>query len=117
MAFNLTGAPSITPIVNQTINVGKTIPALTFTVRDALTAVIALTVTGASSNSKLLPTTNIVFGGDGASRTVTITPVTGIGGTASITLTVKNGGGLTASSSSSQPSTHPRPSLPSSIRA
>ncbi len=48
-------------------------------------------MTGASSNPALVPAGNLVFGGSGATRTVTVTPVAGQSGTATITLTVSDG--------------------------
>ena len=51
----------------------------------------------ASSNLTLVPNANIVFGGSGASRTVTVTPVSGLSGTATITITLTDNGSLTAS--------------------
>ena len=54
-------------------------------------------MTGGSSNTALVPTANIVFGGSGANRTVTITPAANQTGTATITLTVSDGDGGTAS--------------------
>ena len=48
-------------------------------------------MTGSSSNTTLVPTANIVFGGSGASRTVTVTPAANQSGTATITVTVTDG--------------------------
>jgi hypothetical protein len=45
----------------------------------------------------LVPATNIVFGGSGANRTVTVTPAPSRNGTAIITLTVTDAGGAVAS--------------------
>jgi subtilisin-like proprotein convertase family protein len=44
-----------------------------------------------SSNPVLVPVANIVFGGSGASRTVTVTPAAGQTGTSVITVTVSDG--------------------------
>jgi len=71
--------------------------ALAFTVGDAETAAASITVSGSSSNTTLVPNANIVFGGSGANRTVTVTPASGQTGTATITVTVTDGGGLNAS--------------------
>lgn len=84
-------APTITSIANQTTTTAVAVGPLSFTVSDAETAVASLTVTGASSNTTLLPVANIVFGGSGESRTVTLTPASGQTGTATITLTVSDG--------------------------
>jgi len=45
-------------------------------VGDVETAASSLTVTGASSNTGLVPVANIVFGGSASNRTVTVTPAT-----------------------------------------
>src|SRR6185295_16791968 len=58
-----------------------------------------LVLSRTSSNLILVPQTNIVFGGSGANRTVTITPATNQFGTATITLTVADTNGATASTS------------------
>ena len=50
-----------------------------------------LQLSAASSNPALVPASNIVFGGSGSNRTVTVTPVPGQTGTASITTTVTDG--------------------------
>jgi hypothetical protein len=88
--------PTISDVTNQTINENASTSALPVTVGDVETAVGSLTLTGSSSNTTLLPNANIVFGGSGANRTVTITPAPNQFGTATITLTVTDGGGLTA---------------------
>ena len=69
-------SPTITGIANQTINEDTSSSALAFTVGDAETAAASLTVTATSSNTTLIPTSNIVLGGSGANRTVTVTPAT-----------------------------------------
>src|SRR5690606_13523080 len=48
-------------------------------------------VSAAISNTALVPVANVVFGGAGANRTVTITPASGATGTATITITVSDG--------------------------
>ena len=71
--------------------------AVPFTVGDAETPAGSLTVTAASSNPALIPVSGIAIGGSGANRTVTVTPGAGQSGSATITLTVHDDGGLTAS--------------------
>src|SRR5207244_11969420 len=61
------------------------------TVGDAETPAANLTVSGSSSIQTLVPNANIVFGGTGANRTVTLTPAANQFGTATITLTVSDG--------------------------
>jgi len=48
-------------------------------------------VTATSSNPALVPITSIVLAGSGTSRTVTVTPVSGAKGAATITVTVSDG--------------------------
>ena len=84
-------APTITTIANQTTTVGTAVGPLAFTVGDVETAAGSLTVSGSSSNPTLVPNGNIVFGGSGANRTVTVTPAANQTGTATITVTVSDG--------------------------
>lgn len=84
-------APTISNISNQATTTGTAIAAIPFTVGDADTALGSLTLSGASSNTTLVPAGNIIFGGSGANRTVTITPAAGQTGTATITVTVSDG--------------------------
>ena len=72
--------------------------ALAVTIGDAETPAASLSLSAASSNLALVPVANIIFGGSGANRTVTITPTTGMSGTAMITLTVSDGGLSTTTS-------------------
>jgi hypothetical protein len=91
---------SQTPPLISAVSDQRTFPnlrtrALTFAVSDSQTPADQLVVTGTSANPTLVPGTNIVFGGSGSNRTVTIIPV-GVKGTNSITVTVRNTNGLTA---------------------
>jgi hypothetical protein len=90
--------PSITNILDVSTAVNTPTNALPFTVGDAETAATSLSVSGTSNNPTVVPTSNIVFGGSGANRTVTITPASNQTGTATITVTVSDGS-LTASDS------------------
>ena len=89
-------APTIADIVNQTIIVNTSTSALSVTIGDLETAAASLVVSGTSSNPALVPNGNIVFGGSGAARTMTVTPAANQSGTATITVTVSDGA-LTAS--------------------
>ena len=62
-----------------------------FTVGDSETPPADLMLSGASSNPVLALPSNVVFGGGGVDRTVTITPTAGMTGTAIITITVSDG--------------------------
>jgi len=84
-------APTITSIGNQTLSVNGTTGPLNFTVGDVESGAGSLTVSPGSSNPTLVPVGNIVFGGSGASRTVTVTPASGQSGSATITVSVSDG--------------------------
>ncbi len=84
-------SPTISTVAAQSTAQNTATSAIAFTVGDQETAVASLTVSGTSSNTTLVPNANIVFGGSGASRTVTITPATGQTGTSTITLNVNDG--------------------------
>ena len=83
--------PTITGIADQTIDEDTTTAALSFTVGDAETAAGSLTLSKGSSNATLVPTNNIVFGGSGSNRTVTVSPAANQNGTATITVNVSDG--------------------------
>ena len=89
--------PTITPIADQDIPSNGTGGPINFTVGDAETAVTALTVQVSSNNPGLIPAANIVLQGNGANRTVTITPATNTTGAAKVTLVVIDGDGGQAS--------------------
>jgi len=90
-------SPVISDIPAQTCAEDASAGPVAFTVSDAETAAGSLLLSGASSNTALVPNANIAFGGSGASRTVTVTPAPGLSGTATITVTVTDAGGRTAS--------------------
>jgi autotransporter-associated beta strand protein len=86
--------PTISDIANQTFPSGGNTGALAFTVTDE--DVNSVTPSGSSSDTVLVPNGNIVFSGSGANRTVTVTPVSGLAGSATITVTITDNGTLTA---------------------
>lgn len=88
--------PTIAAIADQTVDLNESTPAIPFTIGDAQTAVGSLTILKASSNTALVPVGNIVIGGSGANRTVTVTPTEGVSGTSTITITVRDAGNLIA---------------------
>jgi hypothetical protein len=89
--------PTISAIAAQTTTSGQTTAAIPFTIGDAETTAASLTLSATSSSTTLVPTANIVFGGSGASRTVTVTPVAGRTGSATITVKVSDGTNITSS--------------------
>lgn len=89
-------APSISDIADQVIDEDGATAALAFTVSDAETPA-AVSLSGSSSNTALGAV--ISFGGSGANRTVTVTPAANVSGSSTITVTVSDPSGLTASDS------------------
>lgn len=88
--------PTLTQIANQSTNEDTATGALAFTTGDAETSASSLTVSGSSSNTSLVPNPNVVFGGSGANRTVTVTPAANRNGTATITYSVNDGSTITS---------------------
>lgn len=84
-------APTLAAISDQTYVQGSSPLSVPLTVGDADTAVASLTLSGSASNTALVPSSNIVFTGTGASRIATITPSPGTSGTLAITITVSDG--------------------------
>jgi len=91
--------PTISFIAARSIGAGTSTGAISFTVADTATPVADLVVTRSTSNATLVPLSGIVLGGNGANRTVTITPSGLLTGTTTITLTVADGDALSASTS------------------
>ena len=92
-----TGAPGISGITDQVINEDNGTGAVTFTVSDALAAAVTLSVASTSSDTTLVPLVNIVLGGGGATRTMTVTRSADLHGSATITLTVADPAGNSSS--------------------
>ncbi len=88
-------APTITLIADLALPVSGHSSALPFTITDDQTAVTALTVSATTSLPAYLPLSGLVFGGSGANRTLTITPASGQSGTSTVSVTVRDGAGLT----------------------
>ncbi|MBA4147178.1 MAG: tandem-95 repeat protein [Verrucomicrobia bacterium] len=91
-------APQISAIANQTIKENTSAGPIGFTVSDRETSAANLSVTGTSSNTTLVPNGNIVFGGSGSNRTITVTPAANQFGTATITVRVSDGVNITSQS-------------------
>ena len=91
-------APTISNVGAQTTSVGVGVGPLSLTVGDVETPAGSLTLSGSTTNPTLVPVGNIVLGGAGTARTVTVTPAAGQSGTVTITLTVSDGGATSATS-------------------
>jgi len=89
-------APQISDIAD-TLIVSNTNKAIMFTISDVDDNLDTLILEGFSSRASLVPNANIVFSGIGANRTVTVTPVVGQTGSATITITVTDSGPLSTS--------------------
>jgi hypothetical protein len=89
--------PSISTIADTTIRLNQSSGPLGFTIGDDFTPVNSLALTVTSSDGTLLPLAGLVFGGSGANRTLTVTPAAGHTGVGTVTVTVRDGGGLTSS--------------------
>ena len=89
--------PTISDVVDQQTTTNTPTAAIPLTIADGETAATLMTLTGRSSNTTLVPNGNIVFGGSGANRTITIIPAVNQIGTTIITITVNDGNNGSAS--------------------
>lgn len=90
-AHAVNSPPIISAIPSQTATMGTTVGPLSFTIGDAETAPQNLLVSARSFNEFLVPNGNIVVGGTGADRTLTIKPAAGQIGMAFIEVRVSDG--------------------------
>lgn len=79
----------ISTVPNQTTSQSTATPPIPFVVDSSNGN--TLSVTAATDNTNLLPVQNIDFSGNGANRSVTLSPTPGISGTSTVTLTVSDG--------------------------
>lgn len=84
-------APTISDITNKTINEDSNTGNIAFTIGDVETSPSSLSLSRTSSNTSLIPNSNISFGGSGANRTVKVTPVANASGSSTISVTVSDG--------------------------
>ena len=91
--------PEISPISD--LSTDEDIPAgpVAFTIGDLENPAEELKIIASSSNPALVPVANIVFGGSGTERTLTITPTADQSGSVAITITVADSSGGQASTS------------------
>ncbi|HXT41840.1 MAG TPA: Ig-like domain-containing protein [Candidatus Angelobacter sp.] len=83
--------PTISDIPDQMMAKNSTTDPIAFTVSDVDNDPDGLAVSGSSSDQTLVPDGNISFGGSGANRTITVTPLAKQSGTVTITVTVSDG--------------------------
>src|SRR5207247_381383 len=91
--------PTISSLANQSTDEDTPTAAIPFSIGDLESTAGSLTVSGHSFNQSLVPDGNIVFGGSGPNRTLTLMPATNQSGTTTITITVADPGGASASRS------------------
>jgi len=80
--------PTISAISNRSTQEDTPTSPISILVQDVETPPASLTLSGASSNTQVVPNSNFAFGGSGPSRNVIITPAPNQSGNATITLTV-----------------------------
>ena len=95
----LNDVPTISGISDQTTLEDTATSAIAFTVGDVETAAGSLSVTATSSNLGVVATNGIALGGSGGNRTITLSPVANASGTSTITVTVIDGSGGSATRS------------------
>jgi CSLREA domain-containing protein len=89
--------PSIEDVADQSTN-EDTVKNVTFNLGDDTSSLIAA-VNATSSNTTLVPDSNLSFSGSGGSRSLQITPAANLSGTTTITVTVTATNGRTATDS------------------
>jgi hypothetical protein len=94
-SFNVTVQPappiSISAIPDQNAYVDHPTLAIPFTITDPSGLISSVTVSGHASSQAIVSDANVVFGGSGANRTVTITPEPGRSGAVQITISATDG--------------------------
>ncbi len=88
VSISVNARPTITDVVDQTIDEDESTAALGFSVADVDTPVADLIISADSSDTVLIPVGNILLqDGGGGNWTVTVTPVSNLFGSATVTLT------------------------------
>lgn len=83
--------PTITAIPDQIVPEGTTVGPLSFVIQDPDTPAAELTLTREVDLTSIVPTANVVLGGQGSDRTVTVTPLPLASGIVRVTLRVSDG--------------------------
>jgi len=89
--LSVNDTPVISSVADQMISRNSATPPLAFTVNDSQVSPGSLVVTATSSNPTLVPNANLLLGGSGSNRTLTVTPVANQTGYATINLAVSDG--------------------------
>ncbi|MBD1911721.1 MULTISPECIES: DUF4347 domain-containing protein [unclassified Leptolyngbya] len=92
--YDLSNAPFVTTIANQSINVNQSL-TLNLSISDIDTAGndTNLTLSVTSNATALIDSNGISISGTGSDRVLTLTPIAGQGGSATITMTLQDGNG------------------------
>ncbi|HEX7863149.1 MAG TPA: fibronectin type III domain-containing protein [Verrucomicrobiae bacterium] len=90
--------PTISTIANQTISEDGTAGPISFVLNDAESGPSALTLSAASANTILVPTTGLTLAGTGTNRTITVKPAANKFGSATISLSASDGTNTTVRS-------------------
>lgn len=90
-------APTIATIDKQSVLQDAVSDPIAFDVSDAQSD--AITLTAESSNPELFSGDALAFGGDGAARTLILTPAAGVAGTAKVTVTATDSQGASSQQS------------------
>ena len=83
--------PTISDIVDRSIAANSNTGDIPFAVNDAETSPGSLSVTATSTNTTLVPNSNLLLGGSAGARTVRVTPAASLTGVTLITVTVSDG--------------------------
>src|SRR5205823_14498749 len=84
--------PTISFIAKQITRAGVPVGPISFTIGDVEAATETLSVSASSDNQGVIPDSNILLGGNGFNRTVTLFPTTTVAGNANITIAVSDNG-------------------------
>ncbi len=90
-------SPTISNISNQSVNEDNSTGNISFAIGDEETSTSSLSLSSSHNNTNLIQ--SISFGGSGSNRTVKVVPKTNASGSATVTVTVKDGGNKTQSDS------------------
>src|SRR5205809_1092103 len=91
--------PTISSLANQSTDEDTPTAAIPFSIGDVESTAGSLAISGHSFNQSLVPDANIVFGGSGPNRTLTIMPANNQSATTTITITASDAEGASASRS------------------
>ncbi|MCX7722708.1 MAG: FG-GAP-like repeat-containing protein, partial [Verrucomicrobiae bacterium] len=91
--------PTISAITNRSAPPNAVVGPIAFTVSDPETAASDLVLAAYSSNTNLVPNENLLLGGSGTNRTLTIIPTTNRSGVTTITILATDENGETGSRS------------------